>query len=215
MKGNSERVPNKNIKLFDGKPLFSKIIDTIKSSKIIDDIIVNTDNETIINMIYELYGDSVKIHKRPDNLVGDMVPMNEIINYDLSISNSDIYVQTHTTNPLLLISSLESAIHKFVEASKSGTDSIFSVTKLQTRLFDKGKKPINHDPKDLKRTQDLDPVYEENSCFYIFDKDSFSNAGNKRIGNNPELFSINKIESVDIDEPEDFIIAEALYKLLR
>ena len=72
---------------------------------------------------------------------------------------------------------------------------------------------MNHDPKMLV-TQHLDPIYEENSCFYIFTKDSFLN-NDSRIGSKPFMFEIDKIESIDIDEPQDFIIAEALHKLLR
>ena len=65
------------------------------------------------------------------------------------------------------------------------------------------------------RTQDLPPLYEENSNFYIFTKTSFKNNANKRIGKNPKLFELDKFESVDIDEPQDFLLAELLYKTLN
>jgi N-acylneuraminate cytidylyltransferase len=110
--------------------------------------------------------------------------------------------------------SLDLAIEKmmlFTENKKH--DSVFSVTKLQTRLYDKNTQPFNHNPKKLIRTQDLDPIFEENSNFYIFSKESFENAGNKRIGVNPYMHELKKIESLDIDEKEDFLIAETLYKL--
>jgi CMP-N-acetylneuraminic acid synthetase len=140
--------------------------------------------------------------------------MNKIIEYDLNNSDSDIYIQTHSTSPLLVIKSLDSAIERMLSKSKN-FDSIFSVTKIQTRFYDKKGVPFNHNPKELIRTQDLEPLFEENSGFYIFTKDSFKNADNKRIGLNPLMFEIDKIEAIDIDEPSDFIIAETLHKLLK
>ena len=140
--------------------------------------------------------------------------MNKIIEYDLNNSNFDIYVQTHSTSPLLSVKSIDTAIEKMINRSNE-FDSIFSVTKIQTRFYDKEGVPYNHNPKELLRTQDLEPLYEENSGFYIFTKNSFICAGNKRIGLNPLMFEINKIEAVDIDENSDFIIAETLYKLLK
>ena len=214
MKGNSERVPNKNLKLFNGKPLFHAIMNELIKSKHINKVIINTDSDLIADSAINKYKDFVSIHKRPKNIQGDFVSMNKIIEYDLHNSDSDIYIQTHSTSPLLTIKSLDSAIDKMISKS-TDFDSIFSVTKIQTRFYNKKGNPINHDPKELLRTQDLEPLFEENSGFYIFTKESFKNANNNRIGLKPLMFEINKIESIDIDEPSDFIIAETLHKLLK
>ena len=214
MKGNSERVPNKNLKLFNGKPLFHAIIDELINSKYINKVIINTDSDLIAESAINTFQDFVSIHKRPKNIQGDFVSMNKIIEYDLNNSDSDIYIQTHSTSPLLTIKSLDAAIDKMISKSKD-FDSIFSVTKIQTRFYDKNGNPFNHDPKELLRTQDLEPLFEENSGFYIFTKESFKNAGHKRIGLRPLMFEIDKIEAIDIDEPSDFIIAETLHKLLK
>ena len=214
MKGNSERVPNKNLKLFNGKPLFHAIIDELINSKYINKVIINTDSDLIAESAINTYQDFVSIHKRPKNIQGDFVSMNKIIEYDLNNSDSDIYIQTHSTSPLLTVKSLDAAIDKMISKSKD-FDSIFSVTKIQTRFYDKNGAPFNHDPKELLRTQDLEPLFEENSGFYIFTKESFKNAGHKRIGLRPLMFEIDKIEAIDIDEPSDFIIAETLHKLLK
>lgn len=214
MKGNSERVPNKNLKLFNGKPLFHAILDEIKTSKFINKVIINTDSDKIAESAINSYKDLVCIHKRPKKIQGDFVSMNKIIEYDLINSDSDIYIQTHSTSPLLTIKTLDSAIKKMIKKS-TNFDSIFSVTKIQTRFYHKDGNPFNHDPKKLLRTQDLEPLFEENSCFYIFTKESFKNSNNKRIGLNPLMFIIDKIEAIDIDEPSDFIIAETLHKLLK
>ena len=214
MKGNSERVPNKNLKSFNGKPLFHAIIDELIKSSYIDKVIINTDSDLIAESATNTYQDFVYIHKRPKNIRGDFVSMNKIIEYDLNNSDSDIYIQAHSTSPLLTIKSIDTAIEKMINNSKS-FDSIFSVTKIQTRFYNENGNTFNHDPKELLRTQDLEPLFEENSGFYIFTKESFKNADNKRIGNNPLMFEIDKIEAIDIDDPSDFIIAENLYKLLK
>ena len=214
MKGNSERVINKNLKLFNGKPLFHAIMDELITSKYIKKVIINTDSDLIAESAINTYQDFVSIHKRPKNIQGDFVSMNKIIEYDLNNSDSDIYIQTHSTSPLLIIKSLDSAIDKMISKT-TDFDSIFSVTKIQTRFYDKNGNPFNHDPKELLRTQDLEPLFEENSGFYIFTKESYKNAGNKRIGLSPLMFEIDKIEAIDIDEPSDFIIAETLHKLLK
>lgn len=214
MKGNSERIANKNLKLFNDKPLFHAIMDELITSKYINKVIINTDSDLIAESAINTYQDFVSIHKRPKSIQGDFVSMNKIIEYDLNNSDSDIYIQTHSTSPLLGIKSLDLAIHKMI-SKPTDFDSIFSVTKIQTRFYDKNGYPLNHDPKELLRTQDLEPLFEENSGFYIFTKDSFKNADNKRIGLRPLMFEIDKIEAIDIDEPSDFIIAEKLHKLLK
>ena len=210
MKGHSERVPNKNIKPFNGVPLFHVVLKKLHESKYISEIIVNTDGDAIKESITSEFP-KVKIHDRPESIQGDFVSMNEIINYDLQESDGDIYIQTHSTSPLLNINSIDKAIELFINQNEH--DSLFSVTKLQTRLYWGDISPVNHNPNELLRTQDLPPVYEENSNFYLFTKQSFKESGNKRIGVKPMMFPIDKIEAVDIDEPEDFIIAEVLHKL--
>jgi CMP-N-acetylneuraminic acid synthetase len=216
MKGNSERVPNKNLKDFAGKPLYHRTMEVLLASKYIDKIAVNTDSKDIKEDIKTYFNDKVIIINRPEELVGDTVSMNKIIKYDLDNQDADIYLQTHSTNPLLKTNSINTAVEKMFDFSKSGEyDSLFSVTRMQTRLYKADGSPFNHNPKELLRTQDLEPLFEENSNFYIFTKSSFLKAGEKRIGLNPFMYEINKIEAMDIDEPEDFLIAEALYKLLR
>ena len=214
MKGNSERVPNKNLKDFCGKPLYQRVLDTLLSSNHIDEVIINTDSDNIKQHVQDNYENGVIVLDRPEEIIGDLVSMNKIIEHDIANIDADFYVQTHSTNPLLKTETLDVAIKKMIEVQNQN-DSIFSVTKMQTRLYDENGKPFNHNPNELLRTQDLPPLYEENSNFYIFTKQSFAKSGGKRIGVNPLMFEIDKTEAVDIDEPQDFIIAESLYKLLR
>ena len=216
MKGNSERVPDKNLKDFCGKPLYRRVLEELMKSNYITKIIVNTDSKRIENDIKETYADKVIIHQRPEDIQGDFVSMNEIINYDITNSDGAYYFQTHSTNPLLKCETVDAAIEKMQTfGDESEYDSIFSVTKIQTRLYDEAGLPVNHNPEELLRTQDLPPLYEENSNFFIFTKKSFELNGNKRIGKKPYMFEIDKIEAVDIDEPQDFVIAEAIYKVVN
>lgn len=211
MKGNSERVPKKNLKIFNGVPLYRIILDKLLNCNHIDEIIVNTDCPNIIQNIKNNYNNKINIRIRPDNIRGDFISMNNIIDDDLSNSDGDIYIQTHSTNPLLEVSSIEAALKKMLNIN-STYNSVFSVTKIQTRFYNIDGKAINHNPNKLERTQDLPPIFEENSCFYIFSKNSFKKSGNKRVGLKPLMFEIDKIEAIDIDNIEDFIIAEAIHK---
>ena len=212
MKGNSERVKNKNMKDFNGFPLYHAIMKTLLKSSYINKIFINTDSDIIASNVKENFGmDNVVIIKRPSEICGDFVSMNDIIAYDLMQCDGEYFLQTHSTNPLLKTSTIDLAIKKFFD-NLDLYDSLFSVTKVQTRFYDKNAKAINHDPNELLRTQDLEPMYEENSNFYIFSKKSFELAGKKRIGLKPQILSMNKLEAIDIDNPEDFILAELLYK---
>ena len=213
MKGNSERVPNKNLKDFHGSPLYHKVLETLIKSRFIDKVVINTDSSKIKKDAVENYGEIIKIIDRPLSIQGDFVSMNKIIDFDLHrLKNNLHFLQTHSTNPLLKTTTIDNAIEKYFEVIENNIfDSLFSVTRFQTRFYWETGEPVNHDPDELIRTQDLPVMYEENSNFYIFSKDSFYANGKKRIGKRPFLFEMDKIESVDIDEPEDFIIAKKLY----
>jgi len=209
MKGHSERVPNKNLKLFAGKPLYHAIMQTLLQCEYISEVFINTDSERIADDAIKNFN-RVKIVWRPESICGDFVSMNEIIAYDIQRCDAEHFIQTHATNPLLKSETLNHAI-SFYFNSLQTYDSVFSVTKIQTRLYWKDGSPVNHNPEELIRTQDLPPVFEENSNFYIFSKSSFYNSGKKRIGKIPAMFEMSKLEAVDIDEPEDFELAEILY----
>lgn len=210
MKGNSERVKNKNMRDFAGFPLYHAIVKSLLASKYIKHIVINTDSKIIAQDAKHHFADNVIIINRPKEIQGDFVSMNDIIAYDLSQLEGDVFLQTHSTNPLLKVETIDSAIETYFNTIQK-FDSLFGVTKVQTRFYDKNAKPINHNPKELLRTQDLEPYFEENSNIYIFSKASFTHAENKRIGLQAQIFEINKLEAVDIDEPEDFILAELLY----
>jgi len=150
----------------------------------------------------------VKVINRPDALRADDVPMNDILIYDTSQVPADFYLQTHSTNPLLRPETVSRAIQSFL-ADYPTHDSLFSVTRWQTRLYDQNGKAINHDPSVLIQTQDLPPVYEENSCLYLFTRENLIKRLH-RIGEEPMMFEISANEAWDIDEELDFAICNFL-----
>lgn len=208
MKAHSERVPNKNIRNFCGKPLYHWVLTSLLASRYISCVVINTDSSEIARDAPK-YFERVRIIKRPEEIRGDFVPMNHIIAYDLSVLDGDHFLQTHSTNPFLTMDSIDQAI-EFYFNNTNRYDSLFSVTRLQTRLYWGDGQPINHDPAKLLRTQDLEPVYEENSNLYVFSRTSFEQSGCNRVGLRPAMFELNKLEAVDIDEELDFKLAEAL-----
>ncbi len=209
MKAHSARVPDKNVRLFAGHPLFHYILQTLEATYAVDEVLIDTDSEQIAR---EAAADFNKVRTipRPEELRGDCVSMNDIIAYDITQSQADIYVQTHATNPLLKEKTISSALQAFVKSQEH--DSLFTVNRIQTRLYFADGRPANHDPKKLVRTQDLSPIYEENSCLYIFTKESFEAVGGKRIGKRPIMFETERIESIDIDDEFTFGLAELLVR---
>ena len=210
MKAHSERVSGKNFKSLAGKPLFRWILDSLLEVSSIDQVIINTDARELLMENGLLETDRVMIRDRRQNLCGDHVSMNLIIEDDLANTDADQYIMTHTTNPLLSPDTINSAFETYLKAKSLGeADSLFGVTKFQTRFYKGDGTPINHDPDNLIRTQDLEPWYEENSCIYIFDKSSFRSTS-ARIGLKPVLFEIPKLEAIDIDEKEDWFLANVV-----
>lgn len=210
MKDHSERVPGKNMRTFSGRPLFHWIIMSLQNSKYIGRIVIDTDSRAIAQNALEHF-DGVSILDRPEAIRGDFVSMNAIILYDLSQIEGEHFLQTHSTNPLLTTETIDKTIECYFDGLEM-CDSLFSVTRHQTRLYWQDGRPINHNPEEMLRTQDLDPIYEENSCLYIFSRTSFSQSGNRRIGLRPQMFEIDKLEAVDIDGEQDFRLAEILFK---
>ena len=205
MKAISERIPRKNMKKLCERPLFHWILDSLSESNYINEIIINTDSKEIAESATSNY--DVTIHMRPEYLNNiDSNEANQIIEYDLSKTNGEYFFQSHSTNPLLSADTIDRAIEEYFS---NKFDSLISVTERCKRYFTLDGEPINHVPQNLVKTQNCKSIYEENSCIYIFSREVFEKDIN-RIGNNPMLYPISYIESIDIDEPLDFEIAEFL-----
>jgi CMP-N-acetylneuraminic acid synthetase len=209
MRHHSQRVPGKNYRPLAGKPLFHHIIETLLACPEISQVVVDTDSPPVMDGLREHFP-SVLVLERPEHLRADTIPMNEILAYDSAQVEADLYLQTHSTNPLLRSASVSKAIQA-LSAQYPAYDSLFSVTRLQTRLWDQLGRAINHNPAILLQTQDLPPVYEENSCIYIFNRQTLL-ARRNRLGERPMMFELSLQEAWDIDEEIDFAISEFLYQ---
>ena len=207
MKNHSERVPNKNFRLFAGKPLYRWMMDTLLSLEFVSLVVVNTDSERLLQDSELAANSRVLVRARPEHLCGDLVSMNAVIGDDIENTTAERYLMTHATNPLLSATTIRAAMKRFDHSP--GYDSLFSVTKVQTRFYHADGTPVNHDPDNLVRTQDLEPWFEENSILYLFTRESYHRAG-ARIGAHPILFETPALESIDIDTADDWAIAEAI-----
>lgn len=212
MRHHSQRVPGKNYRPLAGKPLFQHILETLTAVLEIDTVIVDTDSEPVMDGVRRLFP-SVTLIPRPEHLRADDVPMNDILLHDTAQVQADFYLQTHSTNPLLKAGTVSSAIKKF-RMDYPKYDSLFSVTRLQTRLYFEDGRAINHNPLELIQTQDLPPVYEENSCMYLFTRENLARK-HHRIGDKPFMFEIDRGEAWDIDEELDFEITDFLMRRRR
>jgi CMP-N-acetylneuraminic acid synthetase len=207
MRHHSQRVPGKNYRPLAGKPLFHHIVASLLQCEQIEEVVVDTDSEPVMDGLRQHFP-SVRILPRPEALRGDDVSMNEVLAYDTSQVEADFYVQTHSTNPLLRSQTISNAIQKFLAAYPT-YDSMFTVTRIQTRLWDQLGRAINHNPAVLLQTQDLPPVYEENSCLYLFTRMNLL-ARRNRLSERAMLFEIPAAEAWDIDEELDFDIVNFL-----
>jgi CMP-N-acetylneuraminic acid synthetase len=207
MRHHSQRVPGKNYRPLAGRPLYQYIVETLLAVPGIDGIVVDTDSEPIASGLRAGFP-SVQVIERPPHLRADDASMNDILLYDTAQVPADFYLQTHSTNPLLHAETISSGIQAML-ADYPRHDSLFSVTRLQTRLYDQSGRAINHDPAVLVQTQDLPPVYEENSCLYIFTRENLLKY-HHRIGKSPLMYEIDAAEAWDIDDELDFAICDFL-----
>jgi len=207
MRHDSQRVPGKNYRMLAGHPLYSYILETLLACPEISTVVVDTDSPVIQKGVRQHYP-TVQVLDRPEHLRSGEVPMNEVLLHDTSLVEAEFYLQTHSTNPLLRHETISQAIQA-ITSQYPTFDSLFSVTRLQTRLWDALGRAVNHNPAILLRTQDLPPIYEENSCLYIFTRQTLLQRRN-RLGERPLMFEIDSAEAWDIDEEIDFLITDLL-----
>ena len=210
MRHHSERVPGKNFRMLGDRPLYQHIVGTLLDVPEIDEVVIDTDSETIIEQAAGAFP-GVRILRRPEHLRAGEIPMNDVLVNTIRQLDAEVFLQTHSTNPFLSARTISAALRRYAEGREAGThDSLFTVTRLQARLWSEKAEPMNHDPSVLLRTQDLPPVLMENSCGYVFARTTLLERGN-RIGASPLLFEIDHLEAIDIDEERDFRLAEAVW----
>jgi CMP-N-acetylneuraminic acid synthetase len=210
MKAHSERVSGKNFREFRGRPLYRWMLDTLLSLPEVAEVVIDTDARDLLASHGTCENERLRILDRPAELCGDHVSMNRILEHDIASVAADLYLMTHTTNPLLGAGSVRAALEAFHKQREAeGCDSLFSVNRFQTRFYREDGSAVNHDPAELIRTQDLEPWYEENSNLYLFTRESFAATG-ARIGSQPLLFETSLAESVDIDDAAGWRLASLI-----
>ena len=200
---NSKRVVGKNLKMLGEKPLLQYILETLVKVQGLDEIYVYCSQESIIPYLPE----GVKFLKRDTSLDGDETLGKEIYEAFVKEVEADVYMLAHTTSPFVKAETIEDALQA-VTSEKH--DSAFSAQKIQTFTWYNGN-PLNYSLKEIPRTQTIEPVYVETSAFYIFRREVWTELG-QRIGNTPYFAITDAIESVDIDNPEDFDFASSIIK---
>ena len=205
----NQRLPGKNTMILNGRPLCNYLFETIAGIDIIDEKFVYCSDEAICPYIDEYRSGDIKWLKREKKLDGAEVKGLEIIDAFVNDVYADIYVLTHVTQPFTKACTMINAIRKVKE---EGYDSAFSAIKLQDYMWMNGK-PMNYDPKDIIRTQDMEPIYMETGAFFIFRREVFTKY-RQRIGEKPFICEVNHFEAIDIDDKDDFLFAEAAAKYL-
>lgn len=204
VKLNNQRTPGKNTKCFDdGKALITVFLETLLKVKGFDQVYVFCSDEFIKGYLV----DGVEFLKRPTYLDTQKATPQDIMSEFIKLVDADIYAVCHCTSPFVSAEHLEECI----QAVKSGEfDSSFTAEKIQKLLWSAECEPVNFDPQNVPRTQDLPVIYDEVSAAYVFRKDVFLQLS-RRIGLKPHITEVSGIECVDIDYPQDFQIANAIY----
>lgn len=203
VKLNNERAPGKNTKRFDdGTPLITHFLKTLARVPEIDALYVFCSREEIKDYLVP----GVSYLKRPESLDTKEATPQDIISTFMSMVNADVYMVCHCTSPFVKAERFSECIHKVCE---EGYDSAFTGEKIQRLMWHDGQ-PLNFDAANVPRTQDLPVYYNEVSAAYVFKKETFETL-HRRIGLNPYICEVSGVECVDIDYPEDFEIANAIY----
>lgn len=201
IKLHNERLPGKNTKLLGSKPLLQYELDSLKAAGLADEIYVYCSSEDVVPYLPE----GVEFLKRPEYLDLPTSNFTQFFDAFRKEKDADIYIVCHATAPFITTETMKECI---MAVQGETYDSAFCARKIQAFLWKDGK-PLNFDPSNLPRTQSLDAIYEETSGIYVFRREVFRDY-RRRIGNHPYIKCVSSKEVVDIDELEDFLLAEAL-----
>lgn len=200
----NERCPGKNTRMLGNKPLLQYELDNLKETGLCDSINVFCSSEAIIPYLPK----GINFIKRPEYLDFPKSNFTQIFGDFMEQKDADIYVYAHATAPFISMQTMKQCIEAVLSEKY---DSAFCAVKLQDYLWQNGE-PLNFDATNIPRTQDLKPIYQETSGVYVFKKEVFEKY-HRRIGKTPFIKEVSFKEAVDIDQPEDFELAEALVNI--
>ena len=204
IKLNNERLPGKNTMLLGDKPLLQHQLIAVRDSNMADDIFVFCSNEAVCEYLPE----GVKFLKRSAELDLPTANFSQIFEAFSSENPADIYVYVHATAPFVSVETIKECISAVVSGEY---DSAFCAVKIQDFLWKDGE-PMNFDAQNIPRSQDIEPIFRETSGVYVFTSDVF-NKYHRRIGVNPFIKEVSFKEAVDINNPEDFQLAEVMVNI--
>jgi len=204
-KSSSERVPSKNVRPLAGKPLFLHVIDTLRQTYSVNQVVLDTDSEKVAELLGER---DVRWLKRPTSLANNTTDGNKLFTYEAERINCDILLQVLPTAPLLSSQSLDGLLYEVIKGEEH--DSAFAVNRRTHYLWKDGQ-PLNYNINRIPNSVDLEPLTIECMSAYAVQRDVALSKG-RRFGVSPAQFEIPQIETIDIDNEEDFIIAEALIR---
>lgn len=209
IKAESIRVPSKNTRVCGSSPLFMHALRNLQASHLIKGILVDTDDPAIAQTVKEF--PKVKAVMRPDHLRGNEKVANDLIPWQMDqLPDEEHFMFTHVTSPNIRPLTYSRAVSAYFHGiDNNDSDSLFGVTEHRFRLYDQHGAPVNHAAHALAMSQDLEPLYEDNSAFYLFSRASFER-NQSRIGTDPVMFPVSKLEAIDIDTEDDFKVADAI-----
>lgn len=204
IKLNNERLPGKNTMLLDGKPLLQHQLLAVRKTGLADEVYVYCSDVSVCPHLPE----GTRFLQRPAELDLPTSNFTQIFGAFSGTVPADIYVYVHATAPFVT----PETIAECIRAVQSGEyDSAFCAVKIQDFLWKNGE-PLNFDAANVPRSQDLDPIYRETSGVYVFTREVFETC-RRRIGKKPFVKEVSFKEAVDINNPEDFRLAEAMVNI--
>ena len=212
----SERVINKNTRPFSTykNGLLELKLKQLQNSRLIDEIIVSTNDERCLEIAEEmqLLDPRIKAVKRPDHLGLGSTNLVDLIDYVPTLAESEHILWGHVTTPFVTEKEYDEAIQIFHVQLQKGYDSLCSVKEFRNYLLNEEGKVVNNNlPIKWPRTQDLSPLYELNHAMFIAPREVYLKERD-RLGDRPFLHKMQRIHSIDIDWLEDFLVAEALFE---
>lgn len=206
----SQRVKDKNLRAFANTNLMELKIKNLLQVPELTSIVVNTNSEFAIDIVNKNYRGGVSTHRREEYYASSQCSGSEFFRHLGEVTDTDLFVYCPCTSPFIKPETVSQCINQFI--STSGYDCLATVSPVKDFLWLDGN-PMNYDPAHAPNSQNLPDVVALNFGVTVIRKEDLIKNSNI-IGKNPQFVKTSDIESIDIDTPLDYYIAEQLYKKL-
>ena len=207
----SKSIPMKNVKPFCGQPLVYWTLKALQDAKGVDLIFVATDCKEIKDIVDGFGFSKVEVYDRDSDNAKDTSSTEAVVLEFLGkneLADDDLFLLAQATSPLTESADIDAALTLYF---KSGADSLLTCTRVKKFFWNADGTPINYDYMKRPRRQDFDGVLVENGAFYINRVDNIRKYENRLCGR-IAIYGMAEFKSVDIDEEDDWIIAEKMMK---